>query len=136
MKLLGPCPIPRCALEWQLGIMMIAIGLQLGYLADVSHVRFALAVSDSYLVPQQWGLFIAAPGALQVGALLTKNRLLHRWAAWLVAMVSLMMANVLYAEHTLPILGAVFLVQFGGAAYVCLMLRGAQWSWSKSYSGA
>lgn len=126
-----PCPIPRCALEWQLSFLLLACAVMILFGADMTSL---FGAGSARHFRTFWSFLLGLPAILQIAALLTPNRALHRWTAFVAGMVSLVFAKFLFHADSLSIPAGVFVVQTLGELFVFLMLAGAKWSFSKNYS--
>ena len=129
-----PCPIPRCALEWYLASEMLVIAALLGVVADNGSVAAALGFGHFPVARLGWGLLMGIPAVVQIVSLLTRNRLLQRWAAFIASIVSLSLATILLQIPSLPILAGVLLVQTIAEFIVFAILKGARWNFSTKSS--
>lgn len=131
MREATPCPIPRCTLEWNLALTMIAVAV---FLALSDQHSFSAELGMRADAQHLWALVIGFPGLLQATALMTPKRILHRWAAFMAMLASAGFAVILWNGPYLTILTGIFIVHTGFEAFVFLALRGARWNSSKNSS--
>lgn len=131
-----PCPIPRCALEWHLAVLLIVVGTYVITYPDA--ISEGLAMRYAALAHYGWASWLILPGALQAASLCTFNQWLQRWAALLAAVAALILCLLLFFSPAPAVLAAVLLVITNSELYVFFMLRGARpWrSSSRSSSGS
>lgn len=123
-KKLGPCPIPRCALEWFLALascimgvsfILSPVGLQLrSYLSD-------LPPSAIHIIPLSWGFLLFMAGFAQAVSLLMA-RVPQRWAAS-AALVVWVIITVMVIHAGLLLLAAPCIAILLGEFYVATMLK-------------
>ncbi len=121
---IGPCPIPRCALEWGLAGMSVLVGIALLFLPLGLQMQEWLgqtSIEVCHLIQPAWGTILIGAGVIQMVTLIVPR--LPQHVAAIFAAFAWFTVGFLAFQAGLLLFAVVTLVMVLGEIYVGLMLK-------------